>query len=62
VQVLSDNAQVPSDSLVVSGYDVVGMVTSDNEPVQDVYFVAFTGQSQKVVSKHKFNNNDLFIV
>ncbi|KAI5748699.1 hypothetical protein M8J76_001268 [Diaphorina citri] len=49
VQVLSDNAQVPSDSLVVSGYDVVGMVTSDNEPVQDVYFVAFTGQSQKVV-------------
>lgn len=46
----SDNAQIHPNSLVVSGYDVSGMVTSDNDPLPDVHFVAFTGLDQKVVS------------
>uniref|UniRef100_A0A8D8YDE6 Nodal modulator 1 n=1 Tax=Cacopsylla melanoneura TaxID=428564 RepID=A0A8D8YDE6_9HEMI len=49
VRVVSDNVQVPLDSLVISGYDVVGMVTNDNEPLPNVHFVAFTPQSNKVV-------------
>lgn len=52
VQVKNDNAQVPADSLVVSGYDVIGSVTTDNEPLSGVHFVAYASPTQKVVSEN----------
>ncbi|XP_063218768.1 BOS complex subunit NOMO3 [Bacillus rossius redtenbacheri] len=41
VQVGQQNAEIPSDELVVSGYDVYGTVTSNDEPIRGVSFVLF---------------------
>ncbi|KAL1464886.1 hypothetical protein WDU94_004493 [Cyamophila willieti] len=58
VIVVSDNVQVPLDSIVISGYDVMGMVTNDNEPLPNVHFVAFTPHSHNVVY-HGCQTSDL---
>lgn len=36
ISLTEGNAELPSESLVVSGYDVSGVVTSKGEPVEDV--------------------------
>lgn len=41
VTVQEGNTELPDDSLVVSGYDVSGKVTSENEPVAGVSFILF---------------------
>lgn len=41
VTVQEGNTEVPDGSLVVSGYDVSGKVTSENEPVIGVSFILF---------------------
>lgn len=49
VNVIKENGNVPSNSLVVAGYDVSGLVTSDNEPIKGVSFVLFQA---KEVCRH----------
>lgn len=41
VIVKNGNAEVPTNSLVIAGYDVSGKVTSDGEPITGVSFVLF---------------------
>lgn len=41
VTVREGNTELPDGSLVVSGYDVSGKVTSENEPVAGVSFILF---------------------
>lgn len=41
VIVQEGNTELADDSLVVSGYDVSGRVTSENEPVTGVSFILF---------------------
>lgn len=41
VTVREGNTELSDDSLVVSGYDVSGRVTSENEPVAGVSFILF---------------------
>jgi len=41
VIVQEGNTELPDGSLVVSGYDVSGKVTSENEPVAGVSFILF---------------------
>lgn len=48
VTVVKGNANVPRGSLVVSGYEVTGMVTSDNEPITGVSFVLFGNSNSKI--------------
>lgn len=39
VNVAEGNTELPSQSLVVRGYDVTGFVKADGEPVKDVHVV-----------------------
>lgn len=41
VTVQEGNTELAENSLVVSGYDVSGKVTSENEPVAGVSFILF---------------------
>jgi hypothetical protein len=41
VHLIKENVHIPPSSLVVAGYDVSGLVTSDNEPIKGVSFVLF---------------------
>jgi hypothetical protein len=41
VTLIKENAIIPPNSLVVAGYDVSGLVTSDKEPIKGVSFVLF---------------------
>jgi hypothetical protein len=41
IQLVKENVNIPSSSLVIAGYDVSGVVTSDNEPIKGVSFVLF---------------------
>jgi hypothetical protein len=41
VHLIKENGHIPPGSLVVAGYDVSGLVTSDNEPIKGVSFVLF---------------------
>ncbi|RZF33121.1 hypothetical protein LSTR_LSTR016867 [Laodelphax striatellus] len=41
ITVKTGNAVVPPDSLVVTGYEVSGTVTSDKEPITGVTFIVF---------------------
>lgn len=41
VTVKEGNTEIADGSLVVSGYDVSGRVTSENEPVAGVSFILF---------------------
>jgi hypothetical protein len=41
VHLIKENGHIPPNSLVVAGYDVSGLVTSDNEPIKGVSFVLF---------------------
>lgn len=41
VHLIKENGHIPPSSLVVAGYDVSGLVTSDNEPIKGVSFVLF---------------------
>lgn len=44
IQLIKENAIIPTGSLVVAGYDVSGLVTSDNEPIRGVSFVLFQAE------------------
>ncbi|PNF29184.1 Nodal modulator 1 [Cryptotermes secundus] len=44
IQLMKERANIPSSSLVVAGYDVSGLVTSDNEPIRGVSFVLFQAE------------------
>jgi hypothetical protein len=62
-QLIKENANIPSSSLVIAGYDVSGAVTSDNEPIKGVSFVLF--QAQEVCTQtvsHPFNSKQEFEV
>lgn len=41
VVVQEGNTKLPDDSLIVFGYDVSGLVLSDDEPVNGVSFLLF---------------------
>jgi hypothetical protein len=41
IRLIKENVNIPPNSLVVAGYDVSGLVTSDNEPTKGVSFVLF---------------------
>ena len=41
VHLIKENVHIPPRSLIVAGYDVSGLVTSDNEPIRGVSFVLF---------------------
>ncbi|XP_021915728.1 nodal modulator 1 isoform X3 [Zootermopsis nevadensis] len=41
IHLSKENANIPPNSLVVVGYDVSGLVTSDKEPIKGVSFVLF---------------------
>jgi hypothetical protein len=41
IRLVKENANIPPNSLVVAGYDVSGLVTSDKEPIKGVSFVLF---------------------
>jgi hypothetical protein len=41
IQLIKENGNISPSSLVVAGYDVSGLVTSDNEPIKGVSFVLF---------------------
>ncbi|XP_069686991.1 BOS complex subunit NOMO1 [Periplaneta americana] len=44
IHLVKENVKIPPNSLVVRGYDVSGLVTSDNEPIKGVSFVLFQAE------------------
>lgn len=54
IRLIKENANIPPKSLVVAGYDVSGLVTSDKEPIKGVSFVLFQakGVCKSAVCSH----------
>jgi hypothetical protein len=44
IQLIKENANISSRSLVVAGYDVCGLFTSDNKPIRGASFVLFQAE------------------
>jgi hypothetical protein len=53
VHLIKENVHIPPSSLVVAGYDVFGLVTSDNEPIKGVSFVLFQAKEVRLYNQHK---------
>ncbi|VEN53892.1 unnamed protein product [Callosobruchus maculatus] len=49
VQVAESNAELQKNSLIVQGYEVVGKVTSDGEPVKGVTILLFSQENRPVL-------------